>query len=142
MPVSQTSPYGVAPWGRHQFMTRCVASESTLMFHPAGLTHNEPTTTANTACARFRRRYSGHPVQQLTLPPTPTVGRGHILRVCQQPTDNRRPPCGDRKRPFPQKPTHDNRPDTPPARPRLPPPIATLQPRAPRQMMRYSPRRR
>jgi hypothetical protein len=51
------------------------------------------------------------------LPRIATVGRGHTLRVCQQSTGNGRPRCGDRERPFPQKPTRDKRPDTPPAVP-------------------------
>jgi hypothetical protein len=120
--------YGVIPWGKRQFMIRCVASGSTLMFRPVGLTRNGPMTTANTACFpthRFRRRCSRYRVPEMTLPRTTTVGCGHILRVCQQPTGNGRPRCGDREQPFPQKPTRGKRRDTPPAVPRRPEPAAT-----------------
>jgi hypothetical protein len=130
MPAPQTSPYGVAPWGKRRFMIRYVASESTLMFRPVGLIRKGPLTTANTACAptrRFRQQRLDLRVQELTLSRATTVGCGHTLRVCQLPRGNRRPQCGDRERSFPRKPTRGKRPDTPPAIPRRPQPTATQQ---------------
>ncbi len=138
MPALQTSLYGVAPWGKRRFMIRCVVSGSTPMFRPVRLIRNGPLTTANTACTptrRFRRQYLDHRVQELTLSRAATVGRGHILQVCQLPTGNRRPPCGDRERSFPRKPTRGERPDTPPAIPRRPQPTAPQEPRTQRQMI-------
>ena len=119
-------------------MIRCVASESTLMFRPVGLIRNGPLTTANTACAptrRFRRQCLDHRVQELTLPRAATVGRGQTLQVCQLPTDNRRPQCGDHERPFPQKPHTRQASRHPASNPRRPQPTATQQPRAQRQMI-------
>jgi hypothetical protein len=119
-------------------MIRCVASGSTLMFRPVGLIRNRSLTTANTACGptrRFRRQCLDHRVQELALPLTATVGRGHILRVCQLPVSNRRSRCGDRERSFLRKPTRGKRPDTPPAIPRRRQPTATQQLRARRQMI-------
>jgi len=116
MPIPLTSPYGVASWGKRRFMIRCVAGGSTLMFRPVGRTRNGPVTTANIACAltrRFRRWCSGHRVQEMALPRTTIVGRGHTLRVGQQSTGNKRARCGDRERSFPRKPTRGKHPDTP-----------------------------
>ena len=109
-------PLRCRPWGKRRFMIRCVVSGSTLMFRPVGRTRNGPVSTANTACALtrwFRRRCSGHRVQEMALPRTTTVGRGHTLRVGQQPTGNQRAGCGDREQPFPRKPTRGKRRDTP-----------------------------
>lgn len=118
-------------------MIKCVASESTLMLRQVGLTGG-PATTANTACAptpRFRQRWSGHRVQELTYPQTTTVGRGLTRRVCQQPTGSQKPRYGDHERPFPPKPTRDRRPDTLPAAPRRQSPTTTQQPGARRQVI-------
>jgi hypothetical protein len=134
----QASPYGVAPWGKRRFMIRCVASGSMLMFRPVGLIRNGSFTMANTACTptrRFRRQYLDHRVQELTLPLTATVGRGHVLQVYKLLTGNRWPQCGDREQPFPRKPTRGKRPDTPPAIPPRPQSTATQQPRKQRQMV-------
>jgi hypothetical protein len=131
------------PWGKHRFMIRCGASESTLMFQPVRLIHNGPVTTANTACfptRRLRRRCSGHRVQEMASPRTTTAMPGRTLRVCWQPTGNTRARCGNHKHPFPQKPTRDKHPGTPPAVPRGPQPTATQQSRTQRHPCRRTPR--
>jgi hypothetical protein len=139
MPAPQTRPYGVASWaGEHRFMIRCGASDLMLMSHLVGQTCHWPITRENTAWSlthRFRRGCRGHRVQEMASSRTAIVERGPTLQVCQYPMGNRRPRHGDRERPFPRKPIPDKRPDTPPAVPRRPPPIATQQLRARRQVI-------
>lgn len=107
-------------WARHRFMTSCVASGSTLMSRPRGLTRNGSVIPDNTASAPTSRvrRCPDRQVQELTPTRTSAVPGGHTQQVSQHATGTGRPRCGDRKQPFPRQPTRDQRRHPAPAVPR------------------------